>query len=175
MWNLIPTCATCHSLVHGQTLEVFLDSAGDLHWKSRGDRIELVLKEEFEELSSVAPAVIVVEKKEEVPERKVPGASEAEPHREPAAVGMSGESEGAAEAIEKIGYGKKEARELVLKAQKLLSGLGRAPTGDEILNTALRGRAVVLGASFRTSGNSGPKRGEEGEARRKAPPSPETS
>ena len=47
---------------------------------------------------------------------------------------------GAVEAMVKLGYSKKEAREKVRKALGLLGSLGRAPTGDEILNTALRGR-----------------------------------
>jgi hypothetical protein len=41
-----------------------------------------------------------------------------------------------------LGYPKKEAREKVRKALELLRSLGRAPTGDEILNTALRGRVL---------------------------------
>ena len=42
-----------------------------------------------------------------------------------------------------------EARDRVAKARVLLSrwGLGREPTGDEILNTALRERVVVLGVA----------------------------
>ena len=47
---------------------------------------------------------------------------------------------GAVEAMMKLGHSKKEAREKVRKALGLLGSLGRAPTGDEILNTALRGR-----------------------------------
>jgi hypothetical protein len=46
------------------------------------------------------------------------------------------------EVMVKLRYSKKEAREKVRKALGLLASLGRAPTGDEILNTALRGRVL---------------------------------
>ena len=203
MWNLVPLCAGCHGLVHEQTLEVFLDCAGDLHWRSRADRIDLVLKEEFQELSSIPPAVIVLEKEEAARDRGAPatprtevqgeaapqGQAEAkvevaQPHNQvevkveaaqpsppngTAPVKSSQEPEVAVEVLEKLGYGRKVGRELVRKALELLSGLGREPTGDEIFNTALKGRPVMKEEIFRTSGKSRQKRVEGGGARPQGP------
>jgi hypothetical protein len=45
--------------------------------------------------------------------------------------------------LDGIGYGKRQAREMVARALAQLADLGRPPTGEEILNTAIHGRVVV--------------------------------
>jgi hypothetical protein len=52
-------------------------------------------------------------------------------------------AEGAVEVIVGFGHPRKEAREKVRRALVLLAGIGRTPTGDEIPNTALRGRPFL--------------------------------
>ncbi len=168
MLNLIPCCRRCHALIHAGTLQVLLDSTGELHWKPRGDRIELLLKEEIEEFIAVAPAVIVVDKEPATPSEPVAPAAETRivaPRASSngvAKIKASPESEGAVEALVVLKWKESEARKRVGKALELLSDLGRAPTGDEIVNTALRERPFVLEAGFRTSGKSGEDGGEEG-------------
>jgi hypothetical protein len=44
----------------------------------------------------------------------------------------------------KLGHEEAEAREMVDGAIEKLAGIGRPPTGEEILNTALRGRVALF-------------------------------
>jgi hypothetical protein len=47
--------------------------------------------------------------------------------------------------MQSFGYGGEEARGRTVKALALLANIGRRPTGDEILNTAVYGRPMVSG------------------------------
>ena len=164
MWNLAPACEGCHALIHQGVLEVFLDSLGELYWRTKADKVTALLAEEIEELASIPSAKVVLVR--EGTEQPVAAAPAATPPSEPAAipspagdpVGSNGaapslpapqavaipaEAEGAAEALEKLGYKAKEARKRVEAAVRILRGLGRAPTGNEILNIALRGKSFV--------------------------------
>ena len=80
-----------------------------------------------------------------------PPAAPAEPEAEDAAVRIAGaaktgaeaetrrEAENVVEALHQLGHSKTAAREKVARALVLLSVLDRAPTGEEILATAIRG------------------------------------
>ena len=83
----------------------------------------------------VVPKAVEVKETFEVP-------AEAPAQEGPVDPRVSRRAGGAVEAMVKLGHSRKEAREKVLKALGLLGSLGRAPTGDEILNTALRGRVL---------------------------------
>ena len=137
--NLAPTCHGCHQALHASTLEVFLDSQGNLIWRTKADKITRLLKEELEELSAIPSVTVVVPRVEEV-KKTVEVPAEAPAQQRPVDPRVSRRADGAVEAMVKLGHSKKEAREKVRKALGLLGSLGRAPTGDEILNTALRGR-----------------------------------
>jgi hypothetical protein len=50
------------------------------------------------------------------------------------------------EVLQQMGYKRRKAQEQVTEGIRVLEELGRPPTGDEILNAALRGRAVLLEA-----------------------------
>jgi hypothetical protein len=62
-----------------------------------------------------------------------------------------------------------EARDRVLKALPMLSGLGRAPTADEIFATAFYGRVVEGGGKVRRCGNGGADAGKPQNGVSKAP------
>ena len=71
-------------------------------------------------------------------------------------VDMDGSVARDAEAVTQVlnrgmGYERSDAREMVAKSLAKLHGIGRRPTGDEILNTALTGRVVLFGASKKSS------------------------
>jgi hypothetical protein len=71
--------------------------------------------------------------------------------------------------LKKLGLDAEEARERTAMALALLSSLGRAPTGDEIINTAMRGRPVVLGphpVSVDSENGTGRERGTSDGGRR---------
>jgi len=143
VWNLCPLCPACHGCVHEGTLEVFLDSLGELHWRTKAERVASLLEDELKELASVPQVMVVVEKKGEAP----PGAGEAPSNgtvESQAEVALNRESEDAAAGLRTLGYGKNEARELVGKALGKLSGLGRPPRVAAILETAVRGRPPAV-------------------------------
>ena len=50
------------------------------------------------------------------------------------------------EVLQQMGFKRRKAQEQVTEGIRVLEELGRPPTGDEILNAALRGRAVLLEA-----------------------------
>ena len=86
----------------------------------------------------------------------LPAVVEASPEKKVEAAAARREAEDARRVLEEgLGYGRMEAREKVAKALGRLSNLGRAPTADEILNTAIRGRAVVYGVTKSASADGG--------------------
>jgi hypothetical protein len=69
--------------------------------------------------------------------------------------------EGAILALMKITQqSRAEARERVLKALQMLSGLGRAPTADEIFATAYYGQVMESGGKVRRCGIDGSEAGK---------------
>ena len=56
VWNLLPLCARDHALVHAGLLEVFCDSLGHLYWRTKSDRVEFMLREEFAALAAIPQA-----------------------------------------------------------------------------------------------------------------------
>ena len=85
----------------------------------------------------------------------LPAFEEASPEKRPEAAAARREAGAARRVLEELGYKKLEARERVVKALGRLANLGRAPTADEILNTAIRGRAVVYGLTKSASADGG--------------------
>ncbi len=146
LWNLIPACRSCHASIHEGTLEVFRDSLGELHWRTRAERIEVLLEDELKDFVSI-PSVAVV-RPESPAKPPADSACEADP-------GLERESDRVSEAIQGLGYKKDEARKLVWSALEKLRGRGRPPTGDEIINTALLGRAVVIKAPVSADAENG--------------------
>jgi hypothetical protein len=72
--------------------------------------------------------------------------------------------------LRKLGMSAEEARERTARALVLLSHLQRKPSGNEILNTAFRGQAVVLGprpVAADAANGTGPDGRTSDEARRK--------
>ena len=142
VWNIIPACAGCHGCIHAGVLDVFRDSLGHVYWRSRADRIDVILEEELKELAAVPSVVIALPCA--APAAQAGGGSgvvaKAPESGAPATPAIEKESECAVEALRNLGYKAPEARERVVRALGLLATLGRAPTGDEIVGTALRGR-----------------------------------
>ena len=139
--NLAPCCPTCHASVHDGIVEVFLDSTGEVHVRSKANRIQELLKEEIEEFVAVAPAVVVV--RASAPRSPEPAAPPSPPARDSASdpaldPALARECEFVVLALMKLGHGKSDARDLVHGAVARLGKLGRAPTGNEILCTAVR-------------------------------------
>ena len=161
-------------------MEVLRDSLGDLHWRTKADRINALLEDELKEFATVPPVVFV-------PEKQAPAPAEAEPEAACAVVAAAdapcevlreaprtdGGPEPSSEApaprpvrrrrtsvetavalLVKIGCGKEEAREEVSHALDLLGDLGRPPSVDEIFNTAVSGRRTVLGPCASKPGSS---------------------
>jgi len=58
VWNLIAVCVACHGCIHHGTLEVFRDSPGELHWRTKAERVASVLEDEVLDLASVPPVVV---------------------------------------------------------------------------------------------------------------------
>jgi hypothetical protein len=183
VWNLTSVCEYDHACIHGGTLEVFMDPLGTLHWRSKADWIDLVLGDELKEFASVPPVTVVVAAQParlngiapvppngSAPPAPANGASPQTPAR------MSCQAEGAVQALLKATrHTKEEARERVSTALRLLSSLGRAPTADEIFNTAYYGRLVEIGGKVRRCGKSGPENGAGGETKHEVPgKAPET-
>jgi hypothetical protein len=168
-WNLIPCCSRCHACLHDGTLEVYRDSTGEAHWRSRADRLSKVLAAELDELASI-PSVSVV--RVEAPPEAVAAAGPVVPGAGTGAAPPAGVREapagGVLEVLMKLKYSRQEARAMILKARVDLRDLGRAPTEDELLNTALHGHAVVLGGAVRSGRAENGKNGGEktSEARR---------
>jgi len=148
----------------------------DLKFRLSREELEMVRKAmemAAVEMASVPPVVVVVEGKkgEEPGVGEAPWDGTSEPAVKAGEVQAPGvkapevqaalkrESEDAAAGLRKLGYGKTETRELVRKALGRLGNLGRSPTAEEIVNTVLRGRAVVLGgpvsADAETAGRGG--------------------
>ena len=163
VWNLLSACARCHGAVHAGTLEVYRDSLGELHWRSRADRLTKVLEPEIEELASI-PAVAVV-RVEAAPEA-VAAAGPIVPTA--LAPGRERPAERVLGGLMTLGYSRREAQAMLWKARVDLRDLGRAPTENELFNSAVYGRAVVLGGSVRSGRAENGKNGagKEPEARR---------
>ncbi len=144
-WNIAIVCSVCHSLVHAGDLDAYRDSKGKLQFKPRSERLTALLADEVKELAAIpqVQVVVVVPAEEEVsPPPAPPPAAPAVPDV-PTAVKQ--EAVNVTRALRQAGYGAEDARGRTARALALLSNLGRAPTGDEIFNTALRGVAVVYG------------------------------
>jgi hypothetical protein len=140
----------CHSLVHAGELDAYRDSKGELHFKPRSERLTALLADEVKELAAIpqVQVVVVVPAKEEVspppfsPKPTPPPVAPAVPD---ACEAAKQEAVNVTRALRQAGYGAEDARGRTARALALLANLGRAPTGDEIFNTALRGVAVVYG------------------------------
>ena len=193
LWNLIPVCPGCHACIHLSTLEVFRDSLGTLHWRSMADRITAVLKDELEELAAI-PSIVVVAREGEkppappapapatataavsppapAPECKAPPAAEHVATSAKKATWLPDspeyrqEAQDATAALVKLSYDKKDARRRVHTAMAMLLALGRAPTGDEIVNSAIRGRPIVLEAGPVSARAEDRREGQSGKDRR---------
>ena len=159
---------------------------GNVYWKTRAERIATLLADEIAELAAIAaPAPSVVAPPAEGPSIEEP--AEEEPPRDPVpstegsrpeeavaerpAEGwdppaekdetVQRDAEAVAQAmVRNMGYERSDAREMVAKGLEKLRGIGRPPTADEILNTALTGRLVLFGspnnsarADFRRNSN----------------------
>jgi HNH endonuclease len=170
--NIAPCCPPCHASVHDGVVEVFLDSTGEVHVRSKADRIQELLKEEIEEFAAVAPAVVVVR----AGPRELSGTNDArstpqmslapsEPAASPVPAldpALERECEFIAAALGKIGHAKNDARALVREALKRLEGLGRLPSGNEILNAAVRlGACGIKSYRSRICGNQREGKGKE--------------
>ena len=140
------------------------------------DRIAKVLEGEVRELASI-PAVSVVT----VESRRAllhPAAGDAP--AAPMALDSHRDRSGDPwEVLLHLGYERRKAREMLREARVQLINLGRAPTEDEIIQTAIRGRAVVVGGRVRSgraeNGADGEKKASGGpsdgrDAPREAPP-----
>jgi hypothetical protein len=78
--------------------------------------------------------------------------------------------EGAIAALMKITqHSRAEARERILKALQMLSGLGRAPTADEIFATAYYGQVIEDGGKVRRCGKRGSEVGKPQNGTAKSP------
>jgi len=174
--NLICVCRACHQNLHDGSLEVVRDRHGRFFWQSLADRLTALLEDEVKELAAISSAAVAVEAakepaaspppaesadadgESEIPdpdEPVLPAVEEASPEKQPEAAVARREAEEARRVLEELGYKKVEARERVVKALGRLASLGRAPTADEILNTAIRGRAVVYGLTKSASADGG--------------------
>jgi hypothetical protein len=142
--NLLCLCSECHRGVHDRILEVFQDSLGNLYWRTKAEKLAVLLEKEVKELAAILSVVVVAEKVKEQP-TPPPAPTAAVQH----------EAEGAARVLEAIGYRRREARERVARALALLKDLGRPPTGDEILNTAIQERALGPGLENSARAESG--------------------
>jgi hypothetical protein len=128
------------------------------------------------ELAAIPPAAVAEEvaKRPEVPppaavsvdvdresedpdpdEPLLPAAEETSPEKRAEAGAVRREAAEARRVLEALGYGRREARERAVKALALLANLGRAPTAKEILNTAIKGRAVVARVKKSASADGG--------------------
>ena len=76
-------------------------------------------------------------------ELRAPPVGEKSPEKKAEEAAVRKEAENIERVLDGIGYGKRQAREMVARALAQLATLGRPPTGEEILNTALHGRVVV--------------------------------
>ncbi len=150
--NLAPACPACHAQIHEGTVEIFCDLLGNLYFRTKADRIRDLLKEEIEEFAAVAPAVVVVKAASgPSPQPLVPPASLPAPALDPA---LERECLFVIAALAKLGHRKNDACELVRESLKQLGNLGRAPTGNELFNTAVRlGAGGIKGYGSRTCGN----------------------
>jgi len=111
------------------------------------DRIAKVLEGEVRELAAIpAVSVVTVESRREL----LHGAAGDAPAAPMALDSRRDRSGDAWNALLKLGYERRDARERLWKARVDLQHLGRAPTEDEIIQTAIRGRAVVLAGPVRS-------------------------
>ena len=142
VWNLLTVCAKDHALIHGGTLDVWMDAQGRLIWNSKADKIDRFLKDELKEFASVPSVTFVIQA----------AASPAQASPAPTASNGTAPRKSSPMAEEVIRavmmathHTKDEARERVMKALQMLSAIGRAPTKDDIFATAIYGELVVDG------------------------------
>jgi hypothetical protein len=82
------------------------------------------------------------------------------------------EAEHIAEGLERtLGYPRRDARARVAKALDLLGSLGRPPTGDEIVNTAVRGHVATQGVRSSMAVETDGSGTRPADPRRRTPPS----
>jgi hypothetical protein len=145
--------ARCHSAVQAGYLEIYRNSKGKLEWKSRAERITALLADEVRELAGIPQVVVVVPVKEKHPVT-TPPATASPPATAPEIVEVKREAKGVNKTLVGLGYKVADARGRTARALALLADLGRAPTGDEIFNTAVYGPAdgVRSASDFRKSG-----------------------
>jgi hypothetical protein len=133
VWNILTVCERDHACIHGGTLEVFLDAQGKVIWHSKADKIDRFLADELKEYAAIPAVNIVIaacapQMSQNAAALAVGEASSNGAVTTPARV-LSRVEEGAILALMKITQQSRvEARERVLKALQMLSGLGRAPT-----------------------------------------------
>ena len=174
--NLLCWCRLCHASLHAKSLEVFRDSLGELYWRRKADKLAALLADEVKELVAIPAVTVVAavsapaaggtaEAKEEMDgvAAAAPGAAEvpaeaaasapAAPtkprvdRKQKAALReVMEEADRVIEVLQQMGYKRRKAQEQVTEGIRVLEELGRPPTGNEILNAALRGRAVLLEA-----------------------------
>jgi hypothetical protein len=174
--NCICLCRRCHAAVHDLTLEVFQDSLGNLYWRTRADKLTALLQDEEKECSAIpstpapsrppAPAAVSSEAQAIHPEPLPATAIEKPKPLDPA---VRREAENIERLLVEFGYGKPEAHERVWNAVALLADLGRSPTGDEILNTAIYQCRLDQGVpkfahAEPAGGRGGEERGDHGRA-----------
>ena len=80
----------------------------------------------------------------------------------PASAAVRREAEGVTAALEQLGYSSKEAWKRTRAAIDLLSNLGRPPTGNEILSTAIRGRRAASAPSENSARAENPGQAQGG-------------
>ena len=111
------------------------------------DRIAKVLEGEVRELAAIpAVSVVTVESRREL----LHGAAGDAPAAPMALDSRRDRSGDPWEVLLHLGYDRRDARERLWKARVDLQHLGRAPTEDELIQTAIRGRAVVVAGRVRS-------------------------
>jgi hypothetical protein len=129
LWNEVAVCIRCHSLIHLGLLSVTVGPDDTLRWVAKGDALDFALGKDVlsSALDRAAAAFTYVKEPGRAPE----AAREAPPE-------ALADLEALVGGLERLGFGKREARERLIEAHRRLSEGGKPPTEEEVVKEALR-------------------------------------
>ena len=126
--NETAVCFRCHALIHQGLLAVTVEPDGSLRWSAKGDGLDFDLeREDLSALSQMARAFTYLNGS--APSPKAEGTAPPE---------ALADLEAIVGGLERLGFGRREARERLLEAHRRLSEAGKTPTEEDVVREALR-------------------------------------